>query len=103
MGVDYEANYGIGYKVEDDGVSDEDMEDGLVEYASWKLSDGFMCFEEGAGGYDGTENGVYVCIKDPFKHGPDLSVPKAVLDDYLKRINLSPLGSFGVVGGLHIY
>ncbi len=104
MGVDYDANYGIGYKVtEGDGIDEDELEDGLIEYISENLGDDFEYFEVGSGSYSGETDDCYIAIKRPFKDGLDLTDKKKDLDDELKRMKLEPIGEFNEVGGLNMW
>ena len=103
MGIDYSANYGIGYEVsasEDIDETDE-MEDGLSEYLYCEREEGFDSFEIGSA-YTGEIDGVYLIIKEPFKDGLDLTAAKERLDQEVKRLKLETDSEFGVVGGLYI-
>jgi len=104
MGVDYDGNYGIGYKVtESDDISEAELEDGLAEYLYGKVGDGFEHFEVGEGCYTGDKNDIFIVIKDAFKDGLDLTSKKKALDDELTRLKLTPVGEFGDVGGLYVW
>jgi len=104
MGVDYDANYGIGYKVtESDDLPEEELEDGLTEYIYGNVDDAFEHFEVGEGNYTGEENDNYIVVKDAFKDGLDLTSKKKALDDELKRLKLEPVGEFADVGGLNVW
>jgi hypothetical protein len=104
MSVDYEANYGIGYKVcETEEIKEiEEMEDGLNEYLECEAGEGFYCFETG-NAYSGESDGVFLGIRDPFKDGLDLTSAKERLDKEVKRLKLDIDGDFGTIGGLYIY
>lgn len=103
MGIDYDANYGIGYEVEaSDEVSEDELEDGLREYLWNKVSEGFESFEVGDA-YYGESEGVFITIKDPFKNGLDLTKSKEKLDAELERLKLKAISEFNEVGGLYIY
>ena len=102
MSVDYNAYYGIGYKVgADDELLDneEDLEEGLVEYIDNECGDGFECFATGSA-YSGRVDGVYLVIKDPFKDGLDLTDAKERLDKEVVRLKLDIESEFNEVGGL---
>ena len=104
MSVDYRAYSGIGYEVvESDDLEDsEELEDGLHEYIYMECDPEFMSFEIGSA-YSGEITGTYLCIKDPFKSGLDLSWVKEKLDSEVERLSLEAVGDLGVVGGLYIY
>ena len=99
MGVEYYANYGIGYKVVE---KEEELEDGLAGYLYGKVGDAFEHFEVGEGSYTGETNDFYIVIKNAFKDGLDLTEKKAQLDEELKRLKLLPDSEFGDVGGLFV-
>ena len=104
MGVDYDAEYGVGYEVEaGECVADEELEDGLGEFIYGNCGDGFSHFEVGEGAYTGDGNTYYVTIDKPFDGGLNLAEKKNALDEELKRLRLSPVGEFGLVGGLHVW
>lgn len=104
MSVNYDANYGIGYKVcESDMISGTaELEDGLHEYLCDKVGDGFEYFKVGDC-YSGEMDGVFITIKEPFKNGLDLTQSKQMLDDEIKRLKLETDGEFNEVGGLYIW
>jgi len=103
MGIDYHAEYGIGYEVEASyEISDtEDIEDGLDEYLWSKLGEGFKTFRIGCG-ISGEFEGTYVTVDNPFKDGLDLTEAKARLDYELSRIKVEAVSEFNEVGGLFI-
>lgn len=104
MGIDYDANFGIGYEVTNSGeLSEEDIEDGMFEYIDENVDERFWCFEAGEGNYTGEDNSSFIVVRDAFKDGLDLTGKKKMLDEELKRLNLSPVGDFGDVGGLHVW
>jgi hypothetical protein len=104
MGVDYNANYGIGYQVKgSDDIPEDQLEYGLAEYLYGKLGDEFEHFEVGEGNYTGEENDIYIVVKSAFKDGLDLTAKKKALDEEIKRLKLEPVGKFGDVGGLYVW
>jgi hypothetical protein len=104
MGVDYTANYGIGYKViESDEIPEEELEDGLSEYLYKELGEDFECFEVGSECYTGETNDVYIVLTKAFNSGLDLAKNKAKLDEELDRLKLLPDSEFGDVGGLLVW
>ena len=104
MGVDYNANFGIGYEVnESDELTEiDELEDGLNEYLEENLGEGFECFQTGSA-YSGEYDGVFVTLTDPFKNGLDLTESKALLDKELERIKVEAVTEFKEVGGLLIW
>lgn len=102
MSVDYDAYYGIGYKVEEgDKIDEELLADGLEEYLCEEVGNGFECFQIG-NAFTGEFSAVCLVIKDPFRNGLDLSSAKENLETEMKRLNIKPVGSFGLVGGLYV-
>ena len=103
MGVDYDANYGIGYEVKaSENIDEELLGDGLEEYLYNELGDNFDSFTVG-NAFSGEIDGVYVTIKNPFKNGLDLTEEKAALERELERIQVTPVSLFGGVGGLRVW
>ncbi|MDH3326894.1 MAG: hypothetical protein OEM38_09285 [Gammaproteobacteria bacterium] len=102
MGVDYDANYGIGYQVVAGDIPEDDMEDGLDEYLYNRIGDEFQYFHVGAGNYTGETDDAFIVVKDAFKDGLDLTLKKKMLDNELIRLKLESVGDFGSVGGLRV-
>ena len=103
MGVDYDANFGIGYEVgESYAISEEELEEGLYEYLGENVGEDFEYFKTG-NDYSGYNITYYLTIKDPFKDGLDLTPKKEELDKEIKRLKLETLSSFREVGGLHVW
>jgi hypothetical protein len=104
MGIDYSANYGIGYEVcESDEISEDDcMEDGLNEYLENECGEEFECFEENQG-YDTDVIATYLVLRFPLLTGLDLTDQKEKLDNEIKRLKLETEGDFGLVGGMYVY
>lgn len=103
MGVEYNANYGIGYKVYESDVLTEEgwLEYGLSEYIETEEGEGFESFQvENA--WTGNQDGVYLVLTDPFSYGLDLTKCKELLDSEVRRLQLEVEGEFGLVGGLYI-
>ncbi len=104
MGVDYDGNYGIGYKIQASGdVTADELEDGIAEFIYGKLAEGSSHFQVGDGCYSGEEDEQYIVVDDAFEGGLDLAEKKALLDVELKRLRLVPIGYFGCVGGLYVW
>ena len=96
MGVDYTANFGIGFKIKKYDDFEELIEENLNNKYSW--------FEAGDESYTGIENEHYIVVKEPFKHGfNNLETVKNELESHLIDIGLAIDGDFGVVGGLLIW
>lgn len=106
MGVDYSANYGIGFKVEATArlYDREDDDFILQEYLEETLSDDYRYFEVGDGSYTGEENDVYVIFRDkvglaPLENYKDrLDVLRKHLEDLLLEVSEE-----GLVGGLNVW
>ena len=102
MGIDYTANYGIGYEVEaSEEIPAGDFDDGLGEYLYKETGEGFESFENGSY-MTGDMDGVFLIICDPLSKGLDLSDAKAAIDAEMARLKLKPVGEFGLVGGILI-
>ncbi len=105
MGVDYGANYGIGYEVvasaelfeSEDYDEDCSLEDYIeldeTNFESWTIGNS----------YCGEDEEFYITLKDPFRDGLDLTQRKKALDAELKRLKLEPLSEFNEQGGLYIW
>ena len=98
MGVDYQANYGIGYKVtETDSIDEELLECGFDDYLDEEMGDDFDYFQTG---YEGDD--YYLRSRDPFADGLDLTSTKQKMDDEIKRLKLETLSEFGLIGGMYV-
>lgn len=98
MGVDYSAEFGIGYEVGVDNIEEECPSDFLDE----NLPENVYWFRTGN---DWTGNNIkyFIVLSNPFELGLDLSTVKLELDAVLCKLNIQPESKFGVVGGLSIY
>lgn len=109
MGVDYDAKYGIGYEICPNHDNECDYEyfdiesylDDIVNKYSDILK--LTYFQTGEGDYTGDTNEYYLCVKNPFKDGYDLTKIKNKLDKIIRDEGLETVGKFGLVGGLHVY
>lgn len=105
MGVDYSANYGIGFKVEPsetlrDTLANKDSY--ILEYIDEILEDKYTYFEVGDASYTGGENTVYVVLADektPF------NLIDSELDELENLLTSKDLivSERGLVGGLNIW
>jgi hypothetical protein len=111
MGVDYTANFGLGYKIEcpineqdensyiktpDDGVMSD-----MFDFARYvKKSSEYFLIETG-NTYSG-ESEWYIIIKNPFAYGLNLINVCAKLTDYCRHMGFEIIGNFGCHGGLRI-
>lgn len=107
MGVDYSAEFGIGYKIkvateviqeEYDGDTSGYLQDIIENFV-----DGVTYFETGSEVYGGDENEWYLVIEEPFADGLDLTHIKECLDDIIDSSDLERDSEFGVVGGLLVW
>ena len=106
MGVDYSANFGIGYKV---SLSEERMiNNGFGMYIANNLDEDlrgtdYNYFETGEGDYTGEDNEHYVTIIDRKVVIQKLVSQLENLNNFLvdKGYDIESLG--GIVGGLHTH
>ena len=103
MGVDYEANYGIGVEVSDLCFDELDYDD-VHEYLYDKLKGSeYKHIEEGEETYTDYANTHYIVIPNPFEQGVDGLVSKIEkFYRFLKIKDIAYTGKVDVVGGLHI-
>lgn len=111
MGVDFDANFGLGYKIECpiyenkketyretlDGVI-EDMYD-FKKYVK-KSSKYILC--EVGDTYDNDETEWYIFMKHPFEHSFDLTDEVTKMTEYCRNMGIKTIGRFGCYGGLLI-
>ena len=104
MSVDYNANFGIGYKVcaGDDIAESENLEYGLVDYIDGECGDEFMSFEVG-NAFSGDVDFICLVIQTPNIVGLDLTEAKIKLDAEVKRLGLDAESEFGLYGGVYCY
>ena len=104
MGVDYSGHYGIGFKVllpelpEDHEFFEDErfwLDDIIEKRFDW--------FEVGEGMYTGEDNEIYICIKDPFENGLDITEKTNELISFLNEYNIKFEGDINEVGGLEVY
>ena len=101
MGVDYSANYGIGYKVNFGELQKMDIDDPSDHLYEITYDDQrYAYFQVGSGCYTGEENEHYIVLKKPELF--DLKNLKDDLDFFLKRHKIKADGEFGLHGGLEI-
>lgn len=102
MGIDYDANFGLGYEVEaSDRLTDDELEEGLLNYIDSEISEGFECFSVGSD-YSG-DTSEYVVFKEEIDEGFDFNESKKDIEKELKRMKLEPIGKFGITGGLLVW
>jgi len=53
--------------------------------------------------YSGEDNDIYICIKDPFENGLDITDKATELISFLNEHNIKFEGDINEVGGLEIY
>ncbi len=97
MGVDYNANFGIGFKV---NIPDcEDVYEKLKE-----IPEGYGYFLVGDGSYTGKEDDIYIVIKDIFKDGYEGIEQKGeILRKAISDMGIEVEGKLDIVGGLRIW
>lgn len=103
MGVDYTANYGIGFKV---NSNHEDFEEDPYSFLDDILKDSaYEHFEVGSGNYTGKDNEYYVALS------ANDSEIDSVLTQRVENLKaflvandlISESDKGGLVGGLHIW
>ncbi len=100
MGVDYSANFGIGYKVNVTTNNDETP----LGYLECLIMPGLKFFETGQERYGGKAGQFYIVLAEPFKNGLDLSEPKKLIDKFIEDDpNLEKASTFGMVGGILVW
>lgn len=103
MGVDYNANFGIGYKVVDARTEEQIEEVEFLYYLEEELEKtDYWCFETGDGWYTGNENEFFVVLKEPFKNGVDLTEDKMLLGRKLKSLDVEIDGDFDLHGDIFL-
>ncbi len=101
MSSEYDAVYGIGYQVI---ITDKEHEKLDTDLKRWLLGEqkiGITVITTGDYRPD-IETCTFLVIADPFKGGLDLSEKKKVLDNEIKRLELTVLSEFGLFGGVCI-
>ncbi len=99
MGVDYSANFGIGYKV---NVTPNDDETDSEHLEGLNMS-GLTYFETGQERYGGKSE-FYIVLAEPFKNGLDLSEPKKLIDKFIEdNPSIQKASTFGMVGGILVW
>ena len=104
MSVDYNAEFGIGFLVDEiEGrIDEDDLEDGFFDYVYNEVGDGFYVFQIG-NLFTGEIEGPYLCVSLPFSQGLDLTAAKNDLIAEADRMGVECLGDFGLVGGLMVW
>jgi len=105
MSVDYDASYGLGYKISEpdwfDGNSyDEEYELDFQEWIESEVDENVII--QVIGSYYSGKIRLIITILDPLKYGLDLTKSKKELDDNLSRLNIIPDSEFSLVGGVLI-
>lgn len=95
MGVDYEPEYGIGYKLFLESV------DSYYELKE-SLPDNFFCFRVGESSYCGGDDDYFICSSEPFENGLDLTSKKEELDKFISENEIEKIGEYGLVGDLYV-
>mgnify|MGYP003630812987 CR=1 FL=1 len=104
MDIDYNANFGIGYKVSasEDIAESEELEDGLRDYLDCECGEEFDSFEVG-NAWSGDIDFTCLIILTQNIEGLDLSEAKAKLDEEVERLGLDVESEFGLFGGVYCY
>jgi hypothetical protein len=110
MGIDYRANFGLGYKIESPiNESDENTHrhtpdgviDNMFDFSRYvRSSSKYLLLETGCAYDDNTD--WYVFIKNPFDCGLDLTKEVEELTEYCKNMGFKTVGQFDCHGGLRI-
>ena len=102
MSIDYNASFGIGYKVSVSGdiADSKELEDGLSEYLDGECGEEFDSFEVGSA-YTGDIDFTCLTIKISDLEGIDLSKAKSKLDEEVERLHLDVESEFGLFGGVY--
>lgn len=104
MGVDYSGHYGIGFKVTLPQLpEDHEFFDDEISWLDEITGDKFDYFEVGDNMYTGDGNDLYVCIKNPFDEGLDITKKANELVSFLNENNIKFEGEINEVGGLEVY
>lgn len=113
MGVDYSANYGIGFKLkhpQSNEKFEKEYDGDFISFFHGEIAPllkekEFQFFEVGEGSYDGTENEVYVTIKGGLAPIWDNALRRcADLKTFLWGLDLISLeDQADIVGGLEVY
>lgn len=103
VGVDYSANFGIGYEILVKDPVDENL-----SFPEWveelPLGDiGAEYFETGSGAYTGKPNRWFIVFKDVLDEDFDYNFRKGQMDEFFRSNNIEPIGRFNVVGGLLVW
>ena len=94
MSIEYDANFGIGYKIVGDDTIFAVLDKLSTQFAYYCIGDSF----------DSSELMEFiVVIKKPFKNGYNLLIEKQALDAELSRLGIKPSSKFDVVGDLYIH
>lgn len=109
MGVDYSANYGLGFRIEEPfefqvycdlaGREILDMSD-LTSFIS-ETSD-YWIIESGSY-YDGDNMMYYIVLGCDVTPDLDLRAEQDKLVEYCKRMSINTIGEFGLQGGVLVF
>jgi len=108
MGVDYDANYGIGVWLTDIDFSErKESIDNMYDYIenlpeSKDIETEY--FEIGSGAYSGEDNPICLCIKEELvkENIKNLGPLIDMFTSYLKENKIKYKGEVGLIGGIHI-
>ena len=100
MGVDYDANYGIGFKIKLlNSVEHNEDKNYTIEHLESELDgERFEYFQVGEDCYGGDTNELFVCAVNPFEHGiPDLEHIKSEIKTHLDFIGIETDGDLDLL------
>lgn len=104
MGVDYTANYGIGFQVNVPDYDElEEMNLDLDSYLSDILPSNTSYFEVGQGNYTGEQNDYYVILDDDEINESLLERCEELRAKLLSEGLISSDNKVSVVGGLNVW
>lgn len=114
MGVDRILNFGIGFKIDADGINEmiknnaidsHDVYEFLYDklYDKTEEEDKYKLIQVGAAAYSGGCNDFYVIISHPFTKGYDnIKEQGDELANYLRSENVPFLDKLDLYGGIHV-
>ncbi len=103
MGVDFEANFGIGAEIDNKCLNEKNNFDNIEEYLDSILSNTpYVWFSYGEGSYTGESDFYIIALKNPFKNGYDITTEVNKLLCFLVEHKIKH-SKIDVVGGLLIF
>lgn len=104
MGVDYTANYGIGFKIKMPSYEElEEMDLDTDSYLSEVLPPNCSYFEVGSGNYSGKMNDYYVILDDDNLDEGLLERCEKLRNGLITEELIEADGQASVVGGLNVW